>query len=381
MLNPKIFAQTLACAVIGALLAVGLSLTFLVNYRATAALDPFVASRLHDAALYRRSVNRAFSIGAFQQFARTQPASDAVAVLERRLGDTETRWLSLDYNYGVTKGDLRDLPEAVGREFGLQVIKDGISSGSTITAIDKNERVAGQMVDLLSRFMADLTLRSLLLDKTRNWAIDTRVDIGGLEASLVEARVKLESHERRLTSMGVLQSAGRGERQPLNVDSPVQVQVAGARYLSVAQQITAIQTEKIDMEEQLRQLQLSLDRALIRKRIGELLLPLAQSADLAEMNLKRMLSVYEAEKAKIVGTSGSPNMNSQLALADFQNFLAPMSVRYLEGRAEPPVVKREGPRLVLSGIIGALAGIGLSLLVAGLMAKRGQSLAALLRGI
>lgn len=366
-----------ALILIGAASGIGIGSLALTKYHAVKQLDAFIqtprdnktrlkdgeqrstieASQRADIGLYRRVMQELSSTAAFRQFAKDRSASEAIETLEKRLGDGESRWLKFEYNFGLEKSDLRDLPDSVAREYGTQFVKDGIGSGSRITAIDPERGVAHDMVELLADYMSDTALRLQMKEQAKVWAVDGTVQIAVLQSDIAKAHSGLESLDRRLAGMKPLRDSIQADNGPTKLEGGVQVQVAGARYLSASQQFTALEAQKVDDGEELRQLQFALERAQIKKQLGDVVLPLALTTEPAKTSLEKILKAFASETEKLKTSFSGSQLNMQATMLDCNQILLALKTRYIDVMLDPAIVRRDGPPRLLTALVGILAGL------------------------
>lgn len=337
---------------------------FLTKYVATIQMEPIISDTLRlETALFREVQPAVLSVENFRSFMKASGNKldkSGADRLDERLSQGQTRAVGIEYNFGVAKSDLRDMPEAVAREYGAQLVKEGLGAGPLISSTDKRPEIAISMARLLGASFSDTALRVQLQALLRGWWTKSNVEITSTRVEILSAQAGLDSLQKRLEAMMALRDSPRVRNTAAESsgNDGTMVQVTGPRFLSVSQQFLAIESEKIDVEETIRQLSLQKERLEIKRRIGDVTRNVLQNPNATSMDmLNEMITAYRAESDKLRQQMGLSKENLQRVLSDVDLSIQKLQARYVEAPPERLSVRREGPTNTGAAVVGALAGI------------------------
>ena len=322
------------------------------GYRATIAFG--LQSEM---ALYRKSEELLRSVDWFREFSqayKTEPTSSAV--MERQLALGNTKPVSFELAFRVSRSDLRDLPEPAVKELAPSLIKDGRFDLVTIVKED-NPEVAVRLAELAIRYARHVLFRVTLTDWIPPWRAQVSREQVDIQAAILSDRASLSSISRRIDDLERLREKFK-EIATVNPQiAGVQVQVSGPRYLSIVQQLVGLESERIDLTENLRQTEASLPKIEALNRLVARFEEIFKAEPNAEQAVRQMEAVVLDELKK--SDAAATPLAERLAIVTVWKSVAGHRDRFIDGLFSPPtaVVRREAPLRSLFTFGGALLGL------------------------
>lgn len=367
MFDRRGLISLVAAAAVGMGTAYFIRDSLMVRHLAATTVAPFLAGNISDGMLSRRITPLVQNIANFETFrkaAKPQIPAEVADNLILLMADGASKTFSLEFNYGIRRNEFRDLPEAVAREFGAQLAKEGIGSGMALNIAARSEARAIAMVEVMVRHLMDTTLWHQLEDVARAWLLDQALENANARQALLEALDAQESMTRRLVAMRELRERNRGDGGAASTsdEGNVQVQVTDARFLSIGRQLLAMETERLDVVEGLRKQRERLLRGEMRLRLGELVNPFVfgERSSTAEQTLRAIRSMFTTESERLQRETSGENVSlAQRVVGEFDLVLRRLERRFILQRPEPVISRREAPSLLLTLFFGAVLGAGL----------------------
>jgi hypothetical protein len=361
---------------IGALIGLGLEWV-LGRYRATIAL-PFQG----DVQLYRRGAEILKSVDWFHQFSRDRQITDAYRRVEDQLRRGGTA-IAIEHSFRFLRSDFRELPYALANQLlpriALSNIEElvrqnpndtSVSSDLVVSATDRDAKLAAEMADVALQFARDVLLRISLMDVLRAWNVEGAAKLAAVRSTIIADRGTVESLSRRIGEMQHIRDSYRDGAPVVAPDTSVQVQVTGPRYLSPSQQIVGLETERIDVAEQLKLAEQSAQRLEVIGRIGGGFDKLLDG----ESDASKALQLMVDELARQFGSRErlAAPLPVAAAVSEMERVLVGLRARFVDAAAIPhaPIALREGPGRPLLAVGGALAGFAIWLAFLHLVMRR-----------
>ncbi len=340
------FLTVVALTVVSGLLA-GLIASMTAGFQATLNL-PFDG----DLPTFRAAEAEVNSPAQWPLFAATLKSEQEKAEFLSFASQIVTGRSKVEHSFRLSRRDFLDLPESASKDMVERLINArGGRSNIKITARSHDPEIASRMARFGAEYMRYSLVAFRLKDQLRAWTKNLDGERAQMAADSLSRDSRFRSINRQLATMNELNTKIKdvGDlAQPLpTVDpNPVQVQVAGAKYLSPLRQIIGLQSALIDLNEE-RQIaieRLDYINALQAFATGKETTTLRDLMTAAE-NLQRA-TIEETPHGKLTAVA---EINLRLWIV---NALQTTPLEPTE-----PTIKRIGFGPFLSAGVGALAGL------------------------
>jgi hypothetical protein len=341
--------QVLVVAVAICVAAAGVFSSFFGRYHATLALglnDPVIFSDIeHDL--------RSTDFLARLAQARGLASSPEAQAFESELASGASAPLTITYAFLVTRASLRDVPDTVSTKLSQNADRSDV----VVSAAARTPDRAVKLAKLGVAFVRSVLVRHALSDEIHAWQ-NARDSIARLDTNLLQIKTAIASIDRTIAQMTKLQSndAQNSDAQGsagASAGNAIQIQVYGASYLPLRQQIIGLQSKKNDNVEALQATEDEKTRVETLQAFGtELASVLAAQSDplkVLDVALARA-ETLRAQSTVIPEQSAYDDAISRLALAE---------KKYVDLQTKPPepYVYQSGFGLASSAVIGGVLGI------------------------
>ena len=217
--------------------------------------------------------------------------------------------------------------------------------------------MAVRLAELAIRYARHVLFRVTLTDWIPPWRAQVSREQVDIQAAILSDRASLSSISRRIDDLERLREKFK-EIATVNPQiAGVQVQVSGPRYLSIVQQLVGLESERIDLTENLRQTEASLPKIEALNRLVARFEEIFKAEPNAEQAVRQMEAVVLDELKK--SDAAATPLAERLAIVTVWKSVAGHRDRFIDGLFSPPtaVVRREAPLRSLFTFGGALLGL------------------------
>jgi hypothetical protein len=326
---------------------------FLAPYRAHVVVD------LADVQSFKRAESLLRSDETAERFARTHGLERDPAIIDfiNQLSLGRNKPVELDFSFPLTRGDVKNLPEAVAREMFKDVKLRPLMD---ISLRNKHPEEAVRRVNLIRAYVRDTLLRSALTDFVQTSLTDAKVQLATLQTKKTADRRTAESLARQIKAMREIQNEHQAARSNTSVATAnteiIQVPTNDIRFLSPERQLIGLETQDASLAEQMLLTASREAQVTATEQFASSLANMAGREPDATKLVRSGLAMLAANSAT------APTLDEKLAIdqarSEMSAHLLALSETYaVNGRAlREPIVQREGPSLTSTLGGGAVLG-------------------------
>jgi hypothetical protein len=333
---------------------------FLTGYQATIAFPLPIASEING---FHREDELLRSAAWFQDFAAAYKADpDLSAIIEQQLAAGNTKPIAIDRVSRFDKNDLKELPEESLKDVAHRIAIAG-RADLVATVKDRDSERASKLADLGIRFARYVLLRYELDEWIPPWRAQVQSELLNIQTAMSIETSDLESSAKRIAGLEALRDKYKDSAAAAPQLPGVQVQVAGSRYLSIAQQLVGLESERVDLNEKHRQSGQSLTTNQTLKTQADRFYEILK----AEPNVELAVTTMESETTALLKQVEDPGAPVPVRLA-LQSTLRDVRQRrdlFINKQFSPlsPITRWDSPPkwygIVPGAALGLLLGYGL----------------------
>jgi hypothetical protein len=353
------------CLALGGLAGQALHYFVLTSYRASFAL-PLNG----DAALFRQVEEVLRSDGAMAAYIKTGLGRDELLDRVQRDVQSKSAKVSFEHRFRLTRAGLRDLPEAVAKD-----VFGSIGSDLWVLADADDPDRSARLALAAGDFVRDVLARTSLTDLVAKWRISAVTRRSRASVHLLEGRMTSDALARRISELrrvrktyetvgpapanvyGQVQVQGQNQTQAADGQRPKSAGPQGYYFLSPEQQLTGLESERIDEAEKQQERKDEITRMSITAAYAEKLQAIIRSNADSIQALKAFEALVETDHTQAKARNAEDA--EQLALAELTAAVVPLRARFIETQFSPPapMVSKEGPKRSLVILAGLLLGL------------------------
>lgn len=348
--------QYAAAAIACALAILGIKATTQESFRATIAFPLFA-----ELALYHRNEDRLQSLAEFKNFITAYEIQNiSINGKGRNSAHAIQQRLKYENSFRMSRSDWRELPDTSQSK----VAADNLKSNRTDLTVSINESDAAKASEFATvgiRFARHILLHATITDWLQDQLSKIDAEFNETRSAELSLTATADSLTRRFDAYQELKKKYRDTASSPNTG--VQVQITNPRFLSIDQQLLALDAERIDLKEEISKQREYLARIeTIKKLLGAF-----QEDYRAEPNVEKLLLKLHADSAAAMNAADKAKASQpvRLGLAEITQQLASHRQRFVERVFTPPtpsIKVSQDSNASMLGVLAVFAALGAALI-------------------
>jgi hypothetical protein len=292
------------------------------------------------------------SSAAIEHFAENRGLTKDPVIIQfvRQARTHRTEPVSFTFSYGISRADVRDLPDVVASEF----LKQSSARFALVLLVrDRTESEAGRAAKIMIDYARDTMLRIVLQDVMSQTMRYARIQVAKINNQLSSVKIRLASIDDQIADLEQIRnlySAGPDPESDIVSVPNISGQSEGRRYLSPVRQLVALRAERSELTDQ--------ERVMVSRRAS---LDRLEAYAVAVQNRIRMERIaaapldiaFNARDLLQPPASAEPDLALANVRASVNELLVSLRSNFVDRLPEPeePIVYRTGPPFMV--VIGA----------------------------